>query len=139
MRVRVSESERERGRGREGEREITRSKSHTGAIGLIRLDMDTIARDRGVKCPPVIGKACFLVTLHARLSLPSINVTNGISSPSPAARKLSPRGDRFVEGFTFFFYGTEYKARTLAPLCRDDPANDTGSGWYWLSMIPRRD
>lgn len=42
-------SERERGEGR------LHAANHW-AIGLIRLDVDTIARDRGVKCPPVIGR-----------------------------------------------------------------------------------
>lgn len=75
----------EKERGRRGERKLHATNHST--IGQIRLDVDAIARDMGVKCPPVIGRVvpwslCAVdLRLAARLS-PEFR---------PAREKLSPR------------------------------------------------
>lgn len=101
----MSERASERERGRRGE--ITHAGNHYGRSDWSRLDVNTIACDRGVKCSPVIGRIVSW-SLCTRLSLPSINAFDE-KFPLPKIKSAGER--RFVD-----FTERECKARTHASI-----------------------
>lgn len=140
--MRVYECERERERmseieeGKRGEQKL-HAANHS-AIGQIRLDVDAIARQHGEgrEMFACHRQGCFLVTLWRR-AVANLETGGEISRSSGqcAARKLRPRR-AFL---TPFARRRREAARSHATThaYRNDPANDTGSGWYRLSMTPR--
>lgn len=108
---------------RKSERERFTRDGSCSAIGLIRPDVDTIARDRGREMSACHWQGRFPWSLCAA-DLRLMFQRNFFPSPGPpvsaSARKLSPQR---VEVYKTYAY-------------RNDPVNDTGSGWYWLSIMP---
>lgn len=92
------------GEGREGRLYAANHR----AIGLIRLDVDTIARDEGREISACHRQGCFLVTLHSALANPRLT----LSMEFPRSKKI--KSARECMSVRFFFF-TERECKAAHP------------------------